>query len=274
MKDGRYQILLVNDDGIRSPGLWAAAEALSALGYVTIAAPREQSTSTGQSFPSTSDGKIEKLTLRIGAQDWPVYAIGGTPAQAVEHALLEIMETKPDLVVSGINYGANIGSSLGISGTVGAAMEAASVGIPALAASLDLEGVSIFSYSTEVDFSTAAYFTAKFAKIMLTEKLPFDVDLLKVDVPARATPDTPWAVTRLTRQRYYCPKVDRSGDWDSRAAISYFTNANMDSLEPDSDVKRMVFDKMVSVTALSIDSTSRTDLGALEAQFRAADKRA
>lgn len=272
MKDGRYQILLVNDDGIRSPGLWAAAEALSALGYVTVAAPREQSTSTGQSFPSTSDGRIQKLTLRIGDQDWPAYAIGGSPAQAVEFALLDIMDTKPDLVVSGINYGLNIGASIGISGTVGAAMEAASVGIPALAASLDVGGVSIYSYSTEVDFSVAAYFTAKFANIMLSQKMPFDVDLLKVDVPAKATRETPWAVTRMTRQRYYYPMVRRDGDWNSKGAIGYYTEADMATLEPDSDVKRVAYDKIVSVTALSIDATSRTDLRALEAQFRAADQ--
>ena len=85
----KCQILLTNDDGIQSPGLWAAAEALSDLGYVTVAAPREQSTGTGRSLPSTSDGIIRAEVLRVCGKDWTVYAVGGTPAQAVLNRILE-----------------------------------------------------------------------------------------------------------------------------------------------------------------------------------------
>jgi len=139
MKDGRYQILLTNDDGIQSPGIWAAAEALSKLGFVTLAAPRDQASSTGRSMLLTSDGRIHSNTLRIGNQDWQAYAVGGTPAQTVMHAVLEIMaDNPPDLVVSGINYGENVGDIITISGTVGAAMEGASLGIPSMAVSLQL----------------------------------------------------------------------------------------------------------------------------------------
>ena len=124
--DERIQILLTNDDGIQSPGLWAAAAALSKLGYVTVAAPRDQASSTGRSLPRVSEGgRIEQKILRINDQQWPVYAVGGTPAQVVLHALLEIMPGPPHLVVSGINYGENLGTSVTISGTVGAAMEGA-----------------------------------------------------------------------------------------------------------------------------------------------------
>ena len=121
MQNRRYQILLTNDDGINSPGLWAAAAALSHLGYVTVAAPREQSTSMGRSMPPASDGKLIPVKMRIAEQDWTVYAVGGTPAQAVFHAVEELLPQKPDLVVSGINYGENVGSGITISGTVGAA---------------------------------------------------------------------------------------------------------------------------------------------------------
>jgi 5'-nucleotidase len=86
----KYQILLTNDDGIKSPGLWAAAEALSDLGYVTVAAPRDQSSGMGRSLPSTSDGVIRPEVLNVCGKDWTVYAVGGSPAQAVLHAFFEI----------------------------------------------------------------------------------------------------------------------------------------------------------------------------------------
>ena len=154
----KKQILLTNDDGIRSPGLWAAAEALSAIGYVTVAAPREQSSAMGRSMPITSDGIIEKETVHVNGQDWTVYAVGGSPAQSVQHGILRILDKKPDLVVSGINYGENLALGVTVSGTVGAAMEGASFGIPALAISLETDKEHHLSYSNDVDFSNAAYF--------------------------------------------------------------------------------------------------------------------
>jgi len=155
MNPKRKQILLTNDDSIKSPGLWAAAEALSTLGFVTIVAPREQASGMGRSMPSTSDGKITTTELHIGEQVWEVYAVGGTPTQTVQHAILEIMDVKPDLVVSGINYGENLASDLTSTGTFGAALEAASLGIPALATSLQLKNVveDYLSHSTDFDFS-------------------------------------------------------------------------------------------------------------------------
>jgi 5'-nucleotidase len=125
MNKSQSQILLTNDDGIESPGLWAAARALSSIGFVTIAAPREQTSASGRSLPRSSDGIIEVRKLQIGSQEWDTYAIVGSPAQAVLHAVLEIMPQRPDLVVSGINYGENIGTAITLSGTVGAALEAA-----------------------------------------------------------------------------------------------------------------------------------------------------
>lgn len=259
MSEKKVQILLVNDDGINSPGLWAAAEALAALGYVTVAAPREQASGSGRSFPSHSDGKIniEKLTVRD--QEWETYAVGGTPAQVVQHALLEIMTEPPDLVVSGINYGENLGESVGISGTVGAAMEAASQGIPAIAASLQLRDERMtHSYSREIDFSTAAYFTAFFARQILEKHLPKDVDVLKIDVPYDATPQTDWRITRLGRHRYYLPKLERSGDWKDPGFISGKRAVIQPGDVPnDTDIYVINIEKKVSVTPLSLDTTSR-----------------
>jgi 5'-nucleotidase len=264
----RPYILLTNDDGIRSPGLWAAAEALSQIGYVTVSAPREQSTGMGRSLPPTSDGIIREEKVQVNGQWWNVYAVGGTPAQAVLHGILEIATVKPDLVVSGINYGENVGLGITISGTVGAAMEAAALGYPALAVSLEVEQKYHRSYSNEIDFSAAAYFTALFARLMLEKRFPPDVDLLKVDVHSSATPETKWQVTRLARQRYYEPVRPERTSFDQPATVGYKEAAILDPEDENSDVYVLRKKRWVSVTPISLDMTSRVDLNDLEKLLR------
>jgi 5'-nucleotidase len=265
---GRCQILLTNDDGIQSPGLWAAAEALSELGFVTVAAPREQSSGMGRSLPSTSDGIIQTEVLRVRGKEWTVYAVGGSPAQAVLHGILEIMPQQPDLVVSGINYGENVGTGVTISGTIGATLEAASHGIPGLAASLETDREHHQSYSKDVDFSAAAYFTAYFARQMLEKRFPPDVDLLKVDVPSSATRQTAWQVTRIARQRYYLPVPPKRKSWDEPGKVDYAEAAILEGEDKDSDVYVLRVKRLVSVTPLSLDLTSRTDFGSLDQLLR------
>lgn len=253
------QILLTNDDGILSPGLWAAAAALSRLGYVTVAAPREQSSGAGRSLPSTSDGLISEETVEVHGQPWKVYAVGGSPAQAVLHAILEIMPRRPDLVVSGINYGENMSTGITASGTVGAAMESASLGIPSLAISVETRKDQHLSYSTEVDFSAAAHFTGYFGGLLLERGLPAGVELLKVDVPSNAGPDTSWHWTRLSRQRYYKPTRPDRSTWDVRGAVGYDLSFEFDGEPQDTDVYTLLKKRLVSVTPLSLDLTARVD---------------
>jgi 5'-nucleotidase len=260
---GKYQILLTNDDGIQSPGLWAAAEALSDLGFVTVAAPRDQSSGMGRSLPSTSDGVIRVEVMPMRGKDWTVYAVGGSPAQAVLHGILEIMPQRPDLVVSGINYGENVGTGVTISGTVGATLEAASHGIPALAMSLETDREHHQLYSTEIDFSAAAYFAAYFARQMLEKRFPPDVALLKVDVPSDASRQTPWQVTRIAHQRYYLPVPPKRKSWDEPGKVDYEEAAILDGEREDSDVYVLRVKRLVSVTPLSLDLTSRVDFGEL-----------
>ena len=262
------QILLTNDDGIRSPGLWAAAGRLAAIGYVTVAAPREQSSGMGRSLPNTSDGIIHSEQMTVNGQGWTVYSVGGSPAQAVLHAILEIMPEKPALVVSGINYGENVGTGITISGTVGAAMEAAAHEIPALAVSLEAHQDYHLSYSKEVDFSAAAHFTSVFARMLLERPLPSEVNLLKIDVPSDATPETAWQVTRLARQRYYQSIRPQRTSWDVPGTISYKEAARFDDEPQDTDVFVMRRKRLVSVTPLSLDLTARVELGALEQDLR------
>jgi 5'-nucleotidase len=263
----KYQILLTNDDGIDSPGLWAAAEALSELGFVHVTAPRDQYSGAGRSLPSNSDGSITPRTVSVHGKEWTVYAVGGSPAQTVLHGVLEITPRKPDLVVSGINYGENVGTGVTISGTVGAALEAAALGIPALAISLETDPVHHLSYSTEVDFSAAAYFTAVFARLLLEKKMPPDVDVLKVDVPIDATPETAWQIVRVSRARYYQPLPPVRTTPDAPASVGY---ARMDDPEdlPGTDAHTIRIERQVAVTPLSLDLTSRTDFASLDHLLR------
>jgi 5'-nucleotidase len=270
MGNHRYQILLTNDDGIRSPGLWAAAEGLAEVGYVTVAAPRDQASGSGRGLPNTSDGIIGTTQIQVNGKEWTVYSVGGTPAQTVQYSVLEIMPQPPDLVVSGINYGENLGSGVTISGTVGAALEASALGIPAMAISLEVDAEHFYSLSKEVDFSTAGYFAGYFARLLLEKRMPPDVDVLKVDVPSDATPQTPWELTRLARAPYFEPVKPVRDSWDQPAEVGYrMMDFEQSPVPEDSDIFALRFKRVVSVTPLSLDLTSRVDMGELEKLLRA-----
>ena len=262
------QILLTNDDGIRSPGLWAAAASLSDLGFVTVTAPRDQSSGMGRSLPNTSDGIIQMEWVQVNGQEWNVHAVGGSPAQSVLYGVLEVLKFKPDLVVSGINYGENVASGVTISGTVGAAMEAASLGIPAMAVSLEADQKYHLSYSEEVNFSVAADFAKRFALLLLKNKFPDDVNLLKVDVPWDATHETPWQLTRVSRQRYYEPLAPKRKSWNEPGLIGYREAGRLDDEPEDTDVYVLRKKRWVSVSPISLDMTSRADFGELDKLLR------
>ncbi len=262
------QILLTNDDGIRSPGLWAAAASLSDLGFVTVTAPRDQSSGMGRSLPNTSDGIIRLEQVQVNGQEWSVHAVGGSPAQSVLYGVLEVLKFKPDLVVSGINYGENVASGVTISGTVGAAMEAASLGIPALAVSLETDSKYHLSYSNDVNFTVAADFARRFARLLLEMKFPPDVNLLKVDVPWDATSDTPWQLTRVSRQRYYEPMAPERKSWNEPALIGYREAGRLEDEPEDTDVYVLRKKRWVSVSPLSLDLTSRVDFSELDDLLR------
>jgi 5'-nucleotidase len=260
MTDDRPLILFTNDDGISSPGLWAAASAFTDLGDVLVVAPRLQQSGMGRSLPVTSEGRIHKQQMTFSGQEYTVYAVDGTPAQSVQHGIIELAERLPSLVVSGINYGENVGNGVTISGTVGAALEAASLSIPAIAVSQQTLPEQHLTYSNEVDFSAAAYFARLFGEWMMSHKAPDDVDVLKIDVPAGATKETPWRMTRLSRNRIYWPTRPERVALDEIGRMGYHYEANPAEAEPDSDVYVVLHEGAVSVTPISLDMTSRTDL--------------
>lgn len=260
MTDQKPIILFTNDDGIGSPGLWAVVEAFSDLGEILVAAPREQQSGTGRSMPVTSEGRIHEQTMLIGGKSHTVYAIDGTPAQAVQHGVIELAPRKPSLVVSGINYGENAGNGVTVSGTVGAAIEAASLGIPAIAVSQQTPHDLHLTYSNDVDFSAAAYFSRQFGEWLMSNTMPDDVELLKIDVPIGATPQTQWKITRLSRRRVYWPTRPERVALSDAGRMGYHLGLNAAQAEPNSDVYVVLHEGLVSVTPMSLDMTSRIDL--------------
>jgi 5'-nucleotidase len=180
------------------------------------------------------------------------------------------MPRYPDLVVAGINYGENLTVGVTISGTVGAALEGAAAGVPSLAVSLEMSQHDYLSHKEDIDFRAATYFTCYFASRLLGINAMPDFDVLKVDVPRDATPETPWKMTRLSRKKYYVPKVPRRTHLDESVKIGWEVILDEAQLEPDSDVHAIRVDKVVSVTPLSLDMTSRIPFDDLERQLREA----
>jgi 5'-nucleotidase len=258
----RRLILVTNDDGVASPGLLAAVRCVLDLGEVWIVAPRVQQSGSGRSFPAHKV-EAQESTLTVDGIAVPAFALDTSPAQAVRHGLLRFVPRQPDLAIAGINYGENVGATITISGTIGAAIETASFGIPTLAASLETEKQYHFGQSTKVDFSTAAVFVRRFAQWMLAHGLPSGVDIFKLDVPGAAKPDTPWRITRVSRQSYWVSPVvvDEQGKKHLR---SYVRHIDLDQLEPDSDVHAIALDKVVSLSPLTIDLTANVNLSELE----------
>jgi 5'-nucleotidase len=189
----------------------------------------------------------------------------------VQHALLEIMPELPDLVVSGINIGENIGNNIGLSGTVGAALEAASFRIPGLAMSLEVQHLRQLHQPDDMDFSIAAQFTRMFAEMMLSRKLPADVDVLKVDVPYDAALDTPWQITRLAaRYHHFDAPLKPRSDWSQKAETLFrrLDATQQPGLPDDSDAYVLAVHRKVSVTPLTLDFSSRIDVNALDSWIR------
>jgi 5'-nucleotidase len=246
-------ILVTNDDGITSPGLHAAAEAVAGLGELLIVAPSSQRTGSGRSYPPVLDKAIYPTEIPLDGSHHPAFKADVSPAQAVVVAALELTRRRIDLCISGINYGENIGTAVTTSGTVGAAIEAASFDIPALAVSLETPQEFHINHSAEIDFSAAIHFTRYFAQQILQRGLPPQLDLLKIDVPAAATAATPWRISTVSRQRYWHPTPSLRNRLDEQKGIGYKAKIDYDTLEPDSDIHILLVDKLVAVAPMTID---------------------
>jgi len=237
-------ILLTNDDGIHAAGLKALAAGLEGFATLSIVAPHREQSGTAQS-----------LTLRqpiicnqVGERQW---SVEGTPADSVIVALHRLLPEPPDLVISGINFGANLGENVYYSGTVGAAREAALHHIPALAMSLCSKGAG-------VKFDTAARIARSTAELILKEGLPDQV-LLNVNVPE------PWTGgVKFTRQSKKITRNQLSEGKDPRGRTYYwlFEQRIDKDVAPDTDYAA-IFSGAVSITPLHLDPTDTNSLNHL-----------
>ena len=154
------RILLTNDDGISAPGLQAARRALRELDgvEVDVIAPDSNRSATARSITTRSPLSVEEVEFGDGDRG---YATDGTPVDCVRFAELGLVGGRPDLIVSGINHGANLGDDITYSGTVAAALEGIVLGIPAVAVSQQSSGGGMGYVSGRFDFGVAAAFTAQ-----------------------------------------------------------------------------------------------------------------
>ena len=257
MKD--FKIFVTNDDGIHSPGIYAAVQAVKHLGEIIIAAPSSQQTAMGRSLKGNKNAAFQAVNFEVDGENFEAYECECSPAVIVRHSMAVLFQhKKPDLVVSGINYGENIGATITSSGTVGAALEGATFGIPSIAVSKETDFISHHKY-TEQNWTGTQYFLSLFADKMLNHKLPVDVDLLKIDVPDIATSETPWQITRQAKIPYYSTIIEEPS-LESKLGDSKVTiDLDVPNIETNTDIYKIYVEKKVSVTPISVDLTSRVD---------------
>lgn len=236
-------VLLTNDDGIHAEGLWAMYNALTAHGYgVEVVAPDGERSAVGHGLTLHQPLKAHRVAVNGGCQAW---AVTGTPADCVKLAVAELLPHRPDLVVTGINPGANVGIDLNYSGTVAAAREAALCGLKAMAVSVQ--------YAVRPRFGIAAEFAARLAlKIHHREMAPGT--FLNVNVPDLSSDAI--AGIRLAGQGngHYDDSFERRSD--PRNQTYYWYNCESQPALPDDDSDDALLKAgYVTVTPLKCDMT-------------------
>jgi 5'/3'-nucleotidase len=237
-------ILVTNDDGIHAAGLRALVEGLAGFATVSIVAPNQERSATAQSITVRQPIFCEQIAER----EW---AIEGTPADAMMVALHRLFPKPPDLVISGINRGPNLGENVFYSGTVGAATEAVINHVPAIAISLAHRGQG-FVYDHAVQFAR------RLAELILQKGLPSGV-LLNVNVPLD------WrGGVRLTRQSGKITRTVLREGADPRGRVYYWLSEEpVDSpVDPDSDYAA-VFAGHLSITPIELERTHEPSLSLL-----------
>ncbi len=254
MSDDKPLILVTNDDGIDSPGLYALAKAMKKLGEVVIAAPDTQQSAVGHALTVARPLRISKFKRHKTEG----YAINGTPADCVKLAISAILKRKPDLVVSGINFGQNTSVNILYSGTVSAATEGMLLNIPSIA-------VSLASYDLKADCSVAADY-ANQAAVKLLENPLSQGTLLNINVPA--LPKEEIKGIKITHHSnscwddFYEKRVDPFGrDYYWFSGI-YKINDNSASAD---DVA--LKEGYISITPIHFDFTNYSEIERLEQLF-------
>jgi len=246
------KILATNDDGIDAPGLRTLVVALREVGEVVVVAPDHNWSAAGLTKTMHKPLRIRETFLSDGS---PAYTTNGAPSDCVALALLAILPQPPDLVVSGINPGANMANDILYSGTVAAAMEGIISGIPSLAVSLD-------SYEDEANFTYAARFTAGLARQVHKRGLPPGV-LLNINVPCLPPSEIAGVeITRLGRRLYKDALVERR---DPRGHSYYWIGGERPGgvAEEGTDIWALA-NKRISITPLQLDMTDHSLIAELK----------
>jgi 5'-nucleotidase len=239
-------ILVCNDDGIRSEGIQVLARAVASLGDVYIVAPDREQSAVSHSLTLHRPLRVEQIAPQQ-------FAVDGTPTDCVNLAVSGILPARPDLVLSGINKGANLGDDITYSGTVSAAMEGTLLGIPSIALSLVARDT--------FDFAATASFAALLAAQVIAHPFPVDT-LLNVNVPA--LPRERMHGVRITRQgkrRYGQALIEKT---DPRGKKYYWIGGDeLDFVdEPGTDFAA-IQDGAVSITPVHLDLTHYPSFEAL-----------
>ena len=250
------RILITNDDGFYSAGLKASYEALKDLGEVYVVAPLVQRSAVGRSMSVMEPIRVSEVHIN----GMKVYAVDGTPTDAVIIGIFKIIGEIPDLVVSGINLGENLSTeAVTTSGTVGAALEAASQGSPAIAISQEMDDSAKFEFIYKpYDFSLAKKILRMLAKLVLRKGMPEGVDVLNVNIPSKFTGEI--EVTRLAR-RLYRTRIEERLDPRGRKYY-WITGDEVEDAEEGTDIHAIRSGK-VSITPITIDLTASVDFEAL-----------
>ena len=257
------KILVTNDDGVYSSGIKAAYDSVKELGKATVCAPSVQKSGVGRAISLFEPLRYSRTKI----PDMPAYAVGGTPTDSVIIGIFAILKEKPDLVLSGFNIGENVSTdAITTSGTIGAAMEAASYGIPTIAASIQVpeNGIKfddLRGYHTE-EFKVAVDEVHKIAKKLLKHKMPEGVDFLNINIPYMADENTEIEITRLGRKIFKTSVEERH---DPRGRPYYWITGDL--IENDArgtDVHAIMQNKNISVTPVSLDSTAVIELSEIE----------
>jgi len=251
------RILITNDDGVNSSGIIAAKKAVENLGTIDIVAPATQQSGIGHALTLFEPIRVTSTNLVDGTE---AYSVSGTPTDAVLVGIFEIAVNKPDLIISGINVGENLGmSELTTSGTIGAAMEAAAHGIPAIAVSLQVTrgDIKFHDGHVDVDFTHAQKITERVAKIISEKGLPEGVDFVNLNIPSSPESDS-IKLTSLGKRMY---RVHIQKRLDPRGRPYYWIDGDpVENDDPGTDVHVLRKENCATLTPISLNSTSNTDL--------------
>jgi len=252
-------ILLSNDDGVHAPGLLAIYKELKRLGHVWVVAPLEEQSTTGHSLT------LHK-PLRLTKMESGFYGVSGSPADCVYLGIHQVMKQMPDLVVSGINRGANLGQDVHYSGTVSAAREACILGIPALAVSLDV------TFGSHVAASHLHFASAAKLAVKVLRQLKGLRDLKKYELPLHTllnlnVPDLPYKDlkgVRLVRQGFRLYSGGIVSRTDHRGRPYYWVGGQYKGFREEQDTDcSAIGSGYASLTPLHLDSTDYACLAEL-----------